>query len=260
MYLSCVLSLVDYEKKSGSLKTRLVSHRNTTESTSYVHFRAWKNLKCPQTKCTSMLLGAASYFRVGAAIAAQTHPYLRGTQSSQFTGASPVRTVIIKTSTREKKKNRFYEKRQEALLATALPWTPPTFSFQVDLWGVSSTPSTHHEASALSRFIVPIRDVHTFGPWSEYTKLNHHLFLDLFWRLQWNKIIWIRKKIKIDPYLASAIGSLSFSSADPRVLKSGDVNTWQCFSIHSAGNASSVIVVLLEVVVMVEGGVTLFFF
>lgn len=69
----------------------------------------------------------------------------------------------------------------------------------------------------------------------------------------------IRKRIKIDPHLASAIGSLSFSSVDPRVLKSGDVNTWQCFSIHSAGNASSVIVVLLEVEVVVEGGVTLFF-
>lgn len=104
MYLSCVLSLVDYEKKSGSLKTWWVSPRNSTELTSYVHFRAWKNLKCTPTKCTSMFLGAASYFRVGAVIAAQTHPYLRGTQSSQFAGASPVSTVIIKTSTREDKK------------------------------------------------------------------------------------------------------------------------------------------------------------
>lgn len=60
--------------------------------------------------------------------------------------------------------------------------------------------------------------------------------------------------------MTSAIGSLSFASADPRVLQSRAVNTWQCFSIHSAGNASSFIVVLLEVVVVVEGGVIFFFF
>lgn len=62
----------------------------------------------------------------------------------------------------------WYEKRQEALLATALPWTPPTFSFQVDLWGASPTPSTHREASAWSRVIVTISDVHTFGPWTAH--------------------------------------------------------------------------------------------
>lgn len=87
---------------------------------------------------------------------------------------------------------------------------------------------------------------------------TQYLILNTVWWLQWNKIILIRKK-KCDPHVPSAVGSVSFSSADPRVLQSGDVNTWQCFSIHSAGNASSFIVVLLEVVVVV-GGVIYFFF
>lgn len=30
-------------------------------------------------------------------------------------------------------------------------------------------------------------------------------------------------------YMASPIGSLSFSSPDPRVLQGRDVNTWHCF-------------------------------
>lgn len=122
-------------------------------------------------------------------------------------------------------------------------------------------PSTHHKASALSRFIVPIRDAHTFGPWSEYTTLNNHLFLDfgLMAAMEWNHFDKKKKKNLIHMWPQQLIPSL-FSSADPRVLQCGDVNTWQCFSIHSAGNASSVIVVLLEVVVVVEGGVTFFFF
>lgn len=41
---------------------------------------------------------------------------------------------------------------------------------------------------------VTIRDVHTFGLWNEYTKLNNRLFLDMVWWLQWNKIILIKNK------------------------------------------------------------------
>lgn len=42
-----VLSLVDYEKKSESLATQLVSHRNTTEPTSSGHSGLDQNPEMP---------------------------------------------------------------------------------------------------------------------------------------------------------------------------------------------------------------------
>lgn len=67
--------------------------------------------------------------------------------------------------------------------------------------------------------------MHTFGLWSEYTKLKNRLFLGMVRWLQWNKIILIRKQKPV----ASGIGSLSFSTADPRVLQSGDVKHMAMF-------------------------------
>lgn len=81
-------------------------------------------------------------------------------------------------------KNLWYEKGQEALLATALPWTPPTV-LAVFRWICEVSVNTLQASALLQSGTCTDLDC---GLNTQY------LILNTVWWLQWNKIILIKKK------------------------------------------------------------------